>query len=216
MPYYAFKAYYGFMTGSTNKPSFQDPVADSELNENVVDTNATSESLTIKERAGDAANRWLAKNRSLVLRQTPVWAQSLVAILIILGTTAVTAAIFFRIDEVVTASGQLKSIGGNIEVKTPAGGRVAEVLFADGDTVKQGQKLLRFDTRQALQDKMTYTTLIDLETKQLSTQLQAIESQEKTLIGRKDVLRKQLSTKQFILEEMRGSTLMPQAPTKTD
>lgn len=204
MTYYAFKAYYGFMTGSTNKPpSPQDPVSDSELNENVVDTNATSEVLTIKERAGDAANRWLAKNRSLVLRQTPVWAQSLAALLIILGTTAVTAAIVFRIDEVVTASGQLKSIGGNIEVKTPAGGRVAEVLFADGDTVKQGQKLLRFDTRQALQDKMTYTTLIDLETKQLSTQLQAIESQAKTLIGRKDVLRKQLSTKQFILEEMR-------------
>ncbi|MDA7433803.1 HlyD family efflux transporter periplasmic adaptor subunit [Synechococcus sp. AH-601-P18] len=197
------KVYYGGMTGSNRKTSLVGPEAEQELNENVVDTIATTEDLSLKEKAGDAANRWLDKNRSLVLRQTPVWAQSLVLLLIILGVTSVTAAIIFRIDEVVTASGQLKSIGGTVEVKTPAGGKVAEVFFADGDTIKQGQKLLRFDTRQALQDKMTYTKLIDLENKQLLTQLQALESQEKTLSGRKDVLMKQLRTKEFILQEMK-------------
>lgn len=193
------------MTGSNRNtsPVGPGPGTEQELHENVVDTIATTEDLTLKEKAGDAANRWLDKNRSLVLRQTPVWAQSLVLLLIILGVTSVTAAIIFRIDEVVTASGQLKSIGGTVEVKTPAGGKVAEVFFADGDTIKQGQKLLRFDTRQALQDKMTYTKLIDLENKQLLTQLQALESQEKTLSGRKDVLMKQLQTKEFILQEMK-------------
>ena len=33
----------------------------------------------------DSAERWLARNRSLVLRQTPVWAQSLATIMISLG-----------------------------------------------------------------------------------------------------------------------------------
>ena len=107
------------MTGSTEKPSVPDPLIEQDGKEDVVDIEAVSEDLTLKEKAGDAANRWLAKNRSLVLRQTPVWAQSLAVILILLGTTSLAAAIVFRIDEVVTATGQLKSIGGTIEVKTP-------------------------------------------------------------------------------------------------
>ena len=98
--------------------------------------------LSVKQRAGDAANRWLARNRSLVLRQTPVWAQSLALILISVGSIGVIGGIFFRIDEVVSVRGQLKSIGGTIEVETPVGGRVAEVLFKDGEKIKKGEYLL--------------------------------------------------------------------------
>ena len=72
--------------------------------------------LSMKQRAGDAANRWLARNRSLVLRQTPVWAQTLAALMIGLGGIAVIGGILFRIDEVVTVQGQLKSIGGTVAV----------------------------------------------------------------------------------------------------
>ena len=82
-----------------------------------------------REAISQSAERWLARNRSLVLRQTPVWAQSLVGIMIGLGVTAVTAGFLFRIDEVVTVTGQLESLGGSVDVKTPAGGKVAEVLF---------------------------------------------------------------------------------------
>ena len=95
-------------------------------------TKANNNSLLLKHRVGDAANTWLEKNRSLVLRQTPVWAQSLALLLVGLGTTAFVVGIFFRIDEVVTVNGQLKSIGGTVEVKSPAGGQVAEVTFEDG------------------------------------------------------------------------------------
>ncbi|MCP9909687.1 biotin/lipoyl-binding protein [Cyanobium sp. BA20m-p-22] len=55
----------------------------------------------------------------------------------------------FKIDEVVTVQGQLQSIGGSVELKTPVGGKVAEVFFKDGQTVRKGQLLLiRFDTCQ--------------------------------------------------------------------
>ena len=137
----------------------------------VARTTATVEDRSLKQKAGDAANRWMARNRSLVLRQTPVWAQSLAAILIGLSTTAVLGGILFRIDEVVTVQGQLKSIGGTVEVKTPAGGRVAEVLFSDGEAVTKGQPLLRFDTRQATDEKQTLTRLISAEQDQLKTHL---------------------------------------------
>ena len=57
-------------------------------------------------KGSNRAERWLARNRSLETRQTPVWAQSLVGIMIGLGVTAVTAGFLFRIDEVVTVTGQ--------------------------------------------------------------------------------------------------------------
>ena len=168
----------------------------------VVDTTATVEDLSLKQKAGDAANRWMARNRSLVLRQTPVWAQSLAAILIGLSTTAVLGGILFRIDEVVTVQGQLKSIGGTVEVKTPAGGRVAEVLFSDGDVVHKGQPLMRFDTRQAMDEKKTLTQLIAAELEQLKTQLETLASQEATLAGRRAVLQQRMVTQRTILDEM--------------
>lgn len=168
----------------------------------VVDTTATLEDRSLKQKAGDAANRWMARNRSLVLRQTPVWAQSLAAILIGLSTTAVLGGILFRIDEVVTVQGQLKSIGGTVEVKTPAGGRVAEVLFSDGDTVRKGQPLLRFDTRKATDEKQTLTRLIAAEEDQLKAQLDTLTSQEATLAGRRAVLQQRIITQSTILREM--------------
>ena len=55
----------------------------------------------ISEKVG----KWLEKNRSLVLRQTPFWAQSIVGVLIGIGTLSVIAGLIFRIDEVITVTG---------------------------------------------------------------------------------------------------------------
>ena len=156
------------------EPSQSDP-SDSAL----VKTDQTSSelvkaepsSLSLKQKTGDAAERWLAKNRSLVLRQTPFWAQSMAGILIGLGALAVLGGVLFRIDEVVTVQGQLESIGGTVDVKTPAGGQVAEVFFNDGDQVEKGQLLVRFDTRQAADEKATLMSLIELEGNELKSRL---------------------------------------------
>nr|WP_271488498.1 HlyD family efflux transporter periplasmic adaptor subunit [Synechococcus sp. AH-779-G23] len=137
-----------------------------------------------------------------MLRQTPVWAQSLAALLISLGALATAGAFLFKIDEVVTVTGQLESVGGTIEVKTPAGGRVAEVLFKDGDLVKKGQPLVRFDTRQAADSKATYLRLISLEQKDLDSKLLTVKAQQSMLDGRVDVLNKKLSTKTTIANEI--------------
>ena len=159
-------------------------------------------STTLKEKAGDAANKWLARNRNLVLRQTPLWAQSLVGLLIGLGSLVVVGSFLFKIDEVVSVSGQLKSIGGTVEVKTPAGGRVAKVFFKDGELVDKGQLLMRFDTRQALDQKTTLTRLIEVENKELTSRLKTIGSQQKMLRSRLDVIDKKLMTKTLIIQEL--------------
>ena len=169
----------------------------------VIDTTAISAQINLKDKVGDAANNWLARNRSLVLRQTPVWAQTFAALLISLGSLSVIGAFFFRIDEVITVRGQLQSIGGTTEVKTTAGGRVDSVFFEDGDIVTKGQLLLRFDTRQALLDKNTLTSQIKLEKEQLQTQLKTLNSQQTTLQGRQQVLEQRLNTKNQIINNMK-------------
>ena len=130
---------------------------------------------SLKNQLGDAANQWLEKNRSLTLRQTPIWAQSITFLLILLGSVSVIASIFLRIDEVITAEGQLKSIGGTVDVKSPVGGSISQIHFKDGEVVEKGQLLATFDTRQAFEDKKTYTSLIQIEQDQLKTRLNSIK-----------------------------------------
>ena len=148
-----------------------------------------------RELAQKSTERWFARNRSLVLRQTPVWAQSLTAIVVTLGLGTITAGILFRIDEVVTVTGQLESISGKVDVKTPAGGKVAAVLFEDGAVVNKGDLLVSFDTRQALSDKITYSKLIELEKSDLKDKLVILES-------RQQVLNKKVDTSEKIAEEL--------------
>ena len=149
-----------------------------------------------KEAAREATQRWFARNRSLVLRQTPFWAQSLAGIVITLGLSSIAAGIFFRIDEVVTVTGQLEAISGKVEVKSPAGGKVSEVFFKDGDYVEKGDLLVKFDTRQALNDKATSLRLRDLERADLEDRLAILNARE-------DVLNKKVNTRNEITNELR-------------
>ena len=163
---------------------------------------SNSGSLPIKYRVGDAANVWLEKNRSLVLRQTPVWAQSLALILVSVGGIAVVGATLFRIDEVVSVNGQLKSIGGTVEVKSPVGGKVSDVFFRDAQKVEKGQALMRFDTRQAATEKLILEKRILFEKNQLESQLKIYQSQLSTLANRRKVAQARVQTKKTTIEEM--------------
>ena len=125
-----------------------------------------------------------------------MWAQSLCGILLGLGFIAVTAGVTFRIDEVVTVRGQLESVNGNVDLKTPAGGKVAEVLVGEGSTVKKGDLLLKFDTRQASEDLSTITRLIRLEDKDLKSRIDL-------LTKKKAVLLKKLSTTSQIVGSLK-------------
>lgn len=187
-------------------PDKQTPVPPSPMSSgpgtNGNDPAADGASLTLKQKLGDATNRWLAKNRSLVLRQTPVWAQGMAAIVIGLGSIAFIGSVFFKIDEVVSVQGQLQSVGGSLAIKSPVGGKVAEVFFDDGAMVREGQLLLRFDTRQAADEQSTLKKLIELEEQSLESRLSMIDSQQAMLETRRNVLEKKLKTKETIIKEL--------------
>ena len=145
----------------------------------------------------------MAQNRSLVLRQTPD-GTGIAGVLIGLSSIAIIGGIFFRIDEVVTVNGQLKSIGGSVDVKTPAGGRVFKVFYDDGQVIKKGDKLIQFDTTRAAEQKITVLKLMNAEEDELKNQLLSIRSQEATLDGRLKVLEKRVNTKEKLLSAMEG------------
>ncbi len=149
-----------------------------------------------KKRFAEAADRWLARNRSLVLRQTPIWAQSLTGILVGLGSIAVLGGVLFRIDEVVSVKGQLQAISGSTDVKTPAGGKVAAVFFQDGQFVEKGHLLLRFDTREAADQKTMLSRLIELEKRDLKSALSLLNQ-------KKSVLQQKVRTNEKISKELK-------------
>ena len=134
-----------------------------------------------------AADKWLARNRSLVLRQTPVWAQSFAVLLVSLGTFAVAGASIFKIDEVVTVQGQLEAQEGITEVKSPVSGKISSVFFKDGELVARGQTLVVFDTRQAIKQKSTLERLIEVEKRDLKNKINLLND-------KKEVLMQKLST----------------------
>ncbi len=148
---------------------------------------------------GDATNDWLAKNRSLVLRQSPVWAQSLAAVVISLGTLVVIGGFLFRIEEVVTVQGQLNAVGGSTEVMTPAGGQVDQVYAKDGEFVRRGTLLVRFDTTAAAKEAETLKRLVSLEESKFKEQMATYASRRSVLMNRLEVLGEKLKTKQEIV-----------------
>ena len=162
------------------------------------------QSLSLKQKAADASNRWMEQNRSLVLRQTPVWAKTLTVLMLSLGSIAVLGGIFIRIDEVITVGGQLKSIGGTVDIKTPAFGRVAEVYVADGDFVQKDQLLIRFDTRKATEQKKTLANMIKIEKNELISRLNTMKSQKATILSQKQVNLRRLNTKREMISSMKS------------
>jgi HlyD family secretion protein len=160
---------------------------------------AISKSTSVRHVVGDATNDWLAKNRSLVLRQSPVWAQSLAAVVISLGTLVVIGGFLFRIEEVVTVQGQLNAVGGSTEVMTPAGGQVDQVYAKDGEFVRRGTLLVRFDTTAAAKEAETLKRLVSLEESKFKEQMATYASRRSVLMNRLEVLGEKLKTKQEIV-----------------
>ena len=107
----------------------------------------------MSSKSKDAITSWYQKNRSLVLRQTPVWVQSFTFLLVSLGALATFIAFFAKIDEVITVQGKLESSKGRREIESPVGGKVEKFLVKDGEFVEKGQLIMRFDTKEAASEK---------------------------------------------------------------
>ena len=168
-------------------------------------SNQSEDGSTPKSNGGSSKDnqlqRWLAKNRSLVLRQTPFWAQSITCIVIGLGGIVIIGGYLFKIDEVVTVNGQLEPISGTTDIKTPVGGKISKVFISDGDIVKKGELLLAYDTTQASSDKATYESLITLEENELANKLASLELKKSILDQKRDTALQVTSALRRLVED---------------
>lgn len=140
----------------------------------------------LRAETADAADKpkrpgLLNRENALVMRQSPRWLQFFAGLMVAIGGGLLITGYLVRIDEVVTATGQLQAKTGKAEVKTPAGGKVAEVLVRNGDSVRRGQLLVRFDTTIAREQLASSQQLIALERQGLARQLASLQSQASSI-----------------------------------
>jgi len=136
----------------------------------------------------------LDRENALLMRQSPKWMQTFAVLMLLLASGLLVAAYSLKIDEVVTAVGQLKSSKGRNDVKTPAGGKVSRVYVTNGEQVKTGDPLIKFDTTLAAEKKAESEELIALEVAGLQRKLEVISLQ-------KESLQQRLTTKTTLVEE---------------
>ena len=118
-----------------------------------------------------------------------------------LGGIAILGSIFFRIDEVITVRGQLQSLEGTTDVKTPAGGKILEVYFKEGQLVSKGDLLVQFDTTAALNQKKTLTRLIQIEQGALDRKLRLLNDKQAALSKKVDTYRQIVDSLRLLVSE---------------
>ncbi|WP_017300551.1 HlyD family efflux transporter periplasmic adaptor subunit [Nodosilinea nodulosa] len=95
-------------------------------------------------------------DKPVILRQSPRWSRAVVWTLV--GVTAFTLAwaCLAKFEEAIPAQGKLEPKGMVQPVQAPVGGVVEEVMVTEGQAVKAGDPLLRFDpeTTQAQLDSL--------------------------------------------------------------
>lgn len=138
----------------------------------------------------------LPQEHTVMVRQTSKWGQIFLLSLVGLGATAFATAWFYRIDEVISVQGRLVPREGGVEVKSPITGRLAKVLVSNGEEVKRGQMLLRYDVSAALGQKETLTTQLNLEQARLVDKL-------KRNLQRQQTLKRNIQLRTMILDRLK-------------
>ena len=123
----------------------------------------------------------LPQEHTVMVQQTSKWGQIFLLSLVGLGATAFTTAWFYRIDEVITVQGRLVPQKGGVEVKSPVGGQLAELMVSSGDQVSKGDLLLRYDVLAAKDQEVTLKRQLELEQDRIEDQLRSNTQRQETL-----------------------------------
>lgn len=86
---------------------------------------------------------------AMVLRQTHVWSRAILWTIIGTTVSVILWACLAPMDQVVRAHGKLEPRASVREVQSPVGGVIAEVLVKEGETVEDGETLVRLDPKVA-------------------------------------------------------------------
>jgi HlyD family secretion protein len=101
-----------------------------------------------------------AFDQPVILQQSSFWSRAIVWGIVGVTSFVIIWANVAKIEEAVPATGKLEPTDQVREVQAPVGGVVKEVLVKDGQSVKQGDVLIRFDTTAAGAQKASLQRII--------------------------------------------------------
>lgn len=90
-----------------------------------------------------------AFDQPVILQQPNVWSRAILWGIVGFASTAVIWASIAKIEEAIPATGQLEPQGRVQEIQAPVNGVVQEIYVEDGQSVKKGDLLMRFDPTTA-------------------------------------------------------------------
>lgn len=131
-----------------------------------------------------------------MVRQTSKWGQIFLLTLVTLGAATIATAYIYKIDEVITVNGKLVPKQGGIEIKSPISGKLEEIEVKNGEEVKKGQLLMKFNVKEAKSKTQTIKTIINIESKKQV-------DKEKSLLVRKNSINRNITLSKKILDKLK-------------
>lgn len=136
------------------------------------------------------------------LKPPPVWSQAVVWTIIGTASLGFVYAALAKIDEVVVANGTLQAIGAARPIMSPVAGVLDQIVVREGQAVRKGDPLLRFDKTVTEQRKRSLEQQIRLERQRLEEQDRAYMARQQSLEARTASLEASLATEQMILGQI--------------
>ena len=122
------------------------------------------------------------------LRPAPTWSRALTWGLIGTASFGFIFALVTRIDEVVPAQGQLEPVSSLKPIKAVQAAVVDEIFVKEGQLVKPGQPLIRFDTDKSVAQASTLQTQQGLEQQRFGEQVRTSLARRQALAAKRDSL----------------------------
>ena len=136
------------------------------------------------------------------LKPPPLWSQAVVWTIIGTASLGFVYAAAAKIDEVVVATGSLQAIGASRPIMSPSAGVVSQIYAKEGQSVKAGEPLLRFDPEVNQNRKKTLEDQIRLERQRFDEQERAFSAREQSLNARMRSQQASLETERVILTQI--------------
>ena len=135
-------------------------------------------------------------------RAAPTWARALLWAMVGSVGFGIVYACIARIDEVVTATGELQALGAERPIKAPAPGVVSAIPVKEGQMVEKDQVVLQFDPEVNDQRLRSLEEQERLEKRRLSEQNLAFKAREESLAAKVTSLKATAATEREILKRV--------------
>jgi len=122
------------------------------------------------------------------LRPAPTWSRALTWGIIGTASFGFIFALVTRIDEVVPAQGQLEPVSSLKPIKAVQAAVVDEIFVKEGQLVKPGQPLIRFDTDKSVAQASTLQMQQGLEQQRFGEQVRTSAARRQAQAAKRDSL----------------------------